>query len=84
MTKNHANPPAIHRPTYGAVKDSVRAAIDRCLCRYDIKDVEDALASMDAHLPRASVSQAMHRLVRKKEIFVAQAGKGGRPTIYKK
>ena len=67
------------------VLGSVRQAICRCLCRYDIKDVEDTLASMDRHLPRVSVSKAMQRLLRQKKILVAQRGKGGsRATIYKK
>ena len=69
---------------YGAVLDSVRTAIHRCPDRYDIRDVECALALMDGHPTRTSVSQAMHRLLRKKEILVAKRGKGGRPTIYKK
>ena len=85
MANNRASLPAAnHRPASGAVLDSVRQAIRRCLCRYDIKDVEDTLVSMDRHLPRASVSKAMQRLLRQKEIFVAQRGKGGRATIYKK
>ena len=79
-----SHPATIDKSGYADDLDSVRAAIHRCLCRYDIIDVEEALASMNRRLPRASVSQAIHRLLREKEILVAERGKGGRTTIYKK
>ncbi len=84
MGTNRSRPGTIAESDYAYVLDSVRAAIHRCVCRYDVKDVEEALASMDRRLSRASVSQAMRRLLREKEILVAERGKGGRTIIYKK
>ena len=84
MGTDHSHPVTIDKSDYAYVLDSVRAAVHRCVCRYDVKDVEEALALMDRRLPRASVSQAMRRLLREKEILVAERGKGARATIYKK
>lgn len=84
LVSDRSHPRPIDKSGYANALDSVREAIHRCLCRYDVKDVEDALESMGRRLPRASVSHAIHRLLREKEILVADRGKGRRATIYKK
>jgi hypothetical protein len=84
MATARSHQATINKPGYTNVLNSVRAAIHRCLCRYDIVDVEDALDSMNVRLPRVTVSRAMHRLLREKEILVAERGNGPRATIYKK
>lgn len=84
MVTHRSHPRTIGGSDSVRVLDCVRSAIDRCLCRYDVKDVEDELGAMGRNLPRASVSRAMRRLLRKKEILVAEPGKGSRATVYKK
>jgi len=84
METDRSRPRTIDKSGNAYVLDCVRAAIQRCLCRYDIKDVEEALTSMGRQLSRASIYHAMNRLVREREILVAERGRGGRATIYKK
>jgi len=84
LVTDRSRPGTIDKSGYAYVLDSVRAAVHRCLCRFDVIDVEEALTFMDKRLPRASVSHAMRQLLRDKVILVAERGKGGRATIYKK
>lgn len=69
---------------YGAVRRLILHAIESCPNDYTIHDVKAALKTNGNDMPITSVSQAVSRLARNREITPYRPGKGRAPTIYRK
>ena len=69
---------------YGANKQAILKAIQKCPEEYTIYDVEKALGELGSPLARPSISQAMSRLANNKDISLLRKGGGRKPAIYRK
>lgn len=69
---------------YGATKQSVLKAIERCPEQYSINDIEKALKEDGVPIARSAISQVLTRMIKRNDISLFRQGVGRKPSIFKK